>query len=136
MNLIPQRLFDSKDVQILLREGNTCILKKELTQPVLDKEGYISNHVVSILLAGEQRIRSYENESIVVQAGELLVIPRGLYHVSDLLPKQETFHSLLFYFDDSLIREFLSSTQLKEFTRKEVPSHLKLKQRLFLQNAG
>ena len=62
--------------------------------------------MVSILLNGEQRIRSYEGETLVIRAGEILMIPRGLYHVSDLLPKQGTFQSLLFYFDDTLIRSF------------------------------
>lgn len=128
MNVIPQRLFDSKDVHILLRDGNTCILRKELHTPVLEKEGYISNHAISILLAGEQRIRSYEGEFLTLHSGEMLMIPRGLYQVSDLLPQKGSFISLLFYFDDALIRDFLSQTQVSEFSREEIPTHLKLAQ--------
>ena len=54
MILIPQRLFDNPQVTTILRDGNVCILAKELTKPFLQKEGYISNHVISICLAGQQ----------------------------------------------------------------------------------
>jgi AraC-like DNA-binding protein len=60
-----------------------------------------------------------------VKAGEVLFIPRGMYNVSDLLPVAGPFRSLLFYFDDSLIREFLSTSRVTEVSRKAVPDHLK-----------
>ncbi len=125
MILIPQRLFDAPGVATILRDGNVCILQKELTAPVLDRQGYISNHVISILLAGEQRIRTYDEKRIRVKAKEVLFIPRGMYHVSDLIPAGGAFKSLLFYFDDYLIQEFLSTTKVTEFTKKNVPDHLK-----------
>ena len=49
MILIPQRLFDNPKVSTILRDGNVCILRKELTEPVVNRQGYISNHVVSML---------------------------------------------------------------------------------------
>jgi AraC-like DNA-binding protein len=125
MILIPQRLFESPQVHSILRNGNICILHKELTAPVLDREGYISNHVVSVVLEGEQHIRTYEDEIIRVKAGEVLFIPRGMYYVTDLLPEGGNFRSLLFYFDDAIIQEFLSTSKVTEVSREEVPDHLK-----------
>ncbi len=125
MILIPQRLFSDKRVSTILRDGNVCILSKELDEPLVDREGYISNHVISILLSGEQHIRTYDGQSIRVKAGEILFIPRGMYYVSDLLPEAGPFRSLLFYFDDLLIREFLSTSRVAEVSRKAVPDHLK-----------
>jgi len=125
MILIPQRLFGSKGVRTILRDGNVCILEKQLNKAVTEREGYISNHVISILLSGEQRIQTYDEQTIRVQANEVLFIPRGLYYVTDLLPEDGPFRSLLFYFDDAIIQEFLSTSRVSKVARKNVPDHLK-----------
>ena len=124
MKLIPQRLFDNKQVKTILRDGNVCILTKELSAPVLNQEGYITNHVISILFSGHQRIKTYEGQIITVAPMEVVFIPRGLYHVTDLMPEKGKFKSLLFYFDDAIIQEFLSKTKVSEVARQAVPDHL------------
>lgn len=138
MILIPQRLFGAKGVQTLMRDGNVCILRKQLKEPVVQREGYISNHVISIVISGEQRIRTYDDNVLQVRAGELLFIPRGVYYITDLLPKGGSFESLLFYFDDPLIQEFLSTTSIAEVERDTAPDHLKFGQvpivKLFMES--
>lgn len=126
MILIPQRLFNNKEVKTLLRDGNVCILEKKLSKSLHQREGYISNHVISILIAGEQQIKTYEEKVIKVKKGEILFIPKGLYYITDLTPKEGYFHSLLFYFNDSIIQEFLSTVQVDKITDKEVPEFIKL----------
>lgn len=126
MILIPQRLFEDKHVKVILRDGNTAILTKSLDQPIVDRQGYISNHVISIVLAGEQHIRTYDDEWIKVYPNELLFIPRGLYYVSDLMPKGGNFRSLLFYFDDEVIHSFLAKSKVTSFGKEQVPNYLKL----------
>lgn len=125
MILIPQRLFESDQVNIILRDGNVCILSKSLTKPIVKREGYISNHVVSIVLSGEQHIETDDGDLIKVKEGEVLFIPRGLYHISDFLPQNGNFKSLLFYFDDAIIQEFLSTSKITEITKRGVSNHLK-----------
>ncbi len=125
MILIPQRLFESSQVKTILRDGNVCILNKSLTEPVVNREGYISNHVISIVLSGEQKIKTYDDEIIHVKSNEVLFIPRGMYYISDLIPENGKFVSLLFYFDDSIIQEFLSTSKVSEISNKAVPDHLK-----------
>jgi len=125
MILIPQRLFESDQVTTILRDGNVCILSKSLTQPIVEREGYISNHVVSIVLSGEQHIRTFDHQLIKVKANEVLFIPRGMYYISDFLPEEGNFKSLLFYFDDAIIQEFLSTTKVTEISNRAVPDHLK-----------
>lgn len=126
MIVIPQRLFSDPQVRVILRDGNVCILKKSLAAPIREREGYISNHVVSIVLSGQQRIRPFDGAPIQVQAGEFLFIPRGMYYISDLLPQEGPFESLLFYFDDRLIQEFLAVSTVDEFNRNTLPDYLKL----------
>lgn len=127
MILIPQKLFSSAQVQTILREGNVCILQKELTEPLLSREGYASMHVISIILKGEQQIQTYDEEFIRVQAGELLFIPRGMYYITDLLPQTGNFKSLLFYFDEEVIQSFLSDCQIGNINLENAPTHLKIK---------
>lgn len=138
MILIPQRLFGQPQVTTILRDGNVCILKKELLEPVINREGYISNHVIAILLEGEQHIKTYEGHHLKVRPGEVLFIPRGMYHISDLTPKSSTFKSLLFYFDDHIIQDFLSHSKVTEVSNEKAPLYLKFKQvpaiRLFAES--
>lgn len=126
MIVIPQRLFEDRQVKTILRDGNVCILKKELHQPLLQREGYISNHVVSILFEGKQVIQPFEGEAIEVEAGQVLFIPRGMYHITDLLPEEGVFSSLLFYFDDALIQDFLAQKRLNQVSKTDLPMHLVL----------
>lgn len=126
MIVIPQRLFGNQEVTTLLRDGNVCILEKKLSQSLYQREGYISNHVIVILLDGQQKIKTYEENVITIEKGAILFIPRGLYHITDLIPKEGCFHSVLFYFDDAIIQEFLSTVRVNNFTKKEIPEFLKL----------
>ncbi|MEM9919856.1 MAG: AraC family transcriptional regulator [Bacteroidota bacterium] len=126
MILIPQRLFSDARVKVILRDGNNCILTKELQEPLLKRQGYISNHVISVLLAGEQHIETYEGRQLVVKPNEIIFIPRGLYYISDLIPSGGHFKSVLFYFDDRTIHEFLSTSKVTAFSKEAAPDHLHL----------
>jgi len=124
MILIPQKLFNSPQVTTILRDGNVCILSKELLNPLIKREGYISNHVISMVLEGEQVIKTYDEKIIRVKKNEVLFIPRGMYYITDLLPDKGAFKSLLFYFDDSIIEQFLATSKVTEISNKSVPDHL------------
>ncbi|MEL6142424.1 MAG: hypothetical protein AAFU67_12475 [Bacteroidota bacterium] len=138
MILIPQRLFADPQVSILLRQENTCILRKELTQPLIQREAYVANHVISFVLAGEQKLKTYDEHLISVKEGEIVFLPRGVYYVTDLLPAQGHFKSVLFYFDDELIHSFLRHSKVTEIHQRKAPDHLKFEQlpkvRLFVES--
>ncbi|WP_020570925.1 AraC family transcriptional regulator [Neolewinella persica] len=128
MILIPQRLFNDKNVRTLMQDGNTCILHKELPEALIGREAYVSNHVISVVLAGEQRIKTYDDNVIHVRAGELVFLPRGVYYVTDLKPAADNFRSLLFYFDDEQIHAFLQHSRVMEADHQAAPDHLKFEQ--------
>jgi len=128
MILIPQILFENPKVRIIFRDGNSSILIKKLNESLVNREGYISNHVISMVLAGTQSIKNFDEQVIRIAAGEAVFIPRGMYYVTDLIPENESFKSLLFYFDDSLIQEFLSAVKVNEISRTAASDHLKFNQ--------
>ena len=124
MILVPQRLFTAPNVCVLARDGNNCALHKQLPEALLDREAYVANHVVSLVISGRQVIRTYEDEVISAGAGEVLFLPRGVYYITDLLPQKGNFASLLFYFDDDAIHRFLSDVTVTEVDRNQAPGHL------------
>jgi len=45
MILIPQRLFGNKEVKTIFRDGNVCLLEKQLSESLLNREGYTGRSV-------------------------------------------------------------------------------------------
>lgn len=130
MILVPQRLFSAPTVQTLARDGNNCLLHKQLPTAQLEREAYVANHAVSLVQSGRQVIRTYEDNIVTAQAGEALFLPRGVYYITDLLPaSKQPFSSLLCYFDDTTIHRFLSTLTVTEVDRSQAPDHLKFPER-------
>lgn len=125
MILVPQRLFTAPTVRVLARDGNNAVLLKTLPAEQVDREAYVANHVVSLILSGRQVIRTYDEKVVSARAGEALFLPRGMYYVTDLLPAKGAFSSLLFYFDDDAVQRFLSDVLVTEVERDAGPNHLR-----------
>jgi AraC-like DNA-binding protein len=133
MILVPQRLFTAPSVRTIAKEGNNCLLHKQLSDAQVNQEAYVANHVVSLVLSGRQLIRTYDEDVISASAGEVLFLPRGVYYITDLLPSKGTFSSLLFYFDDDIIHRFLCDTDVMEVDRNAAPDHLHFPESTVLQ---
>lgn len=125
MILVPQRLFNDPRVKTLTREGNNCILQKHLTASLQEREAYVANHVVSLVISGRQTITTYEEKTVSAGPGDVLFLPRGVYYITDLISGREGFESLLFYFDDEAIHRFLTDTSVTEVNRDNAPEFLK-----------
>ncbi len=126
MIVIPQKLFNDPQVSTILRDDNVCILQKELPNPLNNREGYVASHAISFVQSGEQIIKFYNGEEVKIKANQLVIIPRGVYYISDLISSGEQFKSLLFYFDDDIIHQFLSSINHTEFQKEDSSQHLLL----------
>ncbi len=111
MKIVPQNLYNSKHIQVLSQDGQSCILYKDIKLPHANQEAYISSHVLTIIIKGEKRVSTYDGEVITIHDNEMAFLPKDLYVVSDFSPAYSTFKSFLFFFDDSIIDEFLSAKQ-------------------------
>lgn len=134
MMLIPQRLFNAPGVRTLARDKNRCVLHKRLTAPVLEREAYVSQHVVSVVVQGKQSLTTYEGITLNVAAGEAVFLPRGLYYVTDLLSEDKAFESLLFYFDDADIHNFLTGTNVGDERPKMRQNYLRFPRSTYLRS--
>lgn len=133
MLVVPHQLIGLKNIQSLGTSGGACILQKTLNTPVLERESYISEHVISYVLQGKQHITTYDGEVETIHANELLFLPRGLYIISDLLPQNKEFKSILFYFDNMILERFLKKIKAIS-THENAPTFLKVKSDFLLQN--
>lgn len=109
---IPQRLLNQPFIKQILNDGQSYILKKKLTQPTLNQEGYIAKSVLSMVTKGVQQITTYEGQIMQIPAGKMVFLPKGLYNVSDLFTDNQGFESWLFFIDESIITHFLQQKPL------------------------
>ncbi len=111
MKIVPQNLYNSKHIQVLAHDGQSCILYKDIKLPHANQEAYISSHVLTIITEGEKRVSTYDGEVITIHGNEMAFLAKDIYVISDFSPAYSTFKSFLFFFDDSIIEEYLSSRQ-------------------------
>ncbi len=109
---IPQRLLNQPFIEQVLNDGQSYVLKKKLTEPTLNREGYIAKSVLSMVTKGIQQITTYEGKVVQIPAGKMIFLPKGLYNVSDLFVDNQGFESWLFFIEDSVITQFLQQKPL------------------------
>ena len=106
MIVVPEKLLSLPNVERIIDNGRSYILRKKLSSPTLNRESYVSKHAISVVLNGEQRINSFDGEMIVIRQNQLAFIPKGLYTVSDLMPQGGHFESILFYIEEEIVKDF------------------------------
>lgn len=105
---IPSRLLQEDFVTVLLQSPQAVLLRKELSKSTGGRQSYVSRHAITAVIQGEQSIQSDKGEKIKVQAGEMAVMRRGLYTVTDLVLKDGRFEACLIFFEEELLSSFES----------------------------
>lgn len=126
IKILPQLFYESQEFKKLLVDGLSCIIHKKLDQPVWHKEGYVSTHAITLVLNGLLRIENDQDMMTDVPAGKMVFLPKGLYTISDIMPKNGNFEALVFFFEEKVITEFIDSLNLKnkECSKQKCISHL------------
>ena len=113
MTVTPKRLLDLDFIQVFHQSRQLVLLKKVLDSPRENQESFLSMHALSYVKKGIQRIEPFEGNIIQVQAGEIAVIKKGLYTVTDILSPKEGFEAHLIFFTDSILQEVLKLHDVK-----------------------
>lgn len=114
--VLPQALYENNAIHKILRDGQSCVLYKEIGQNTLHKEGYVSTHAITMVLQGRLQIEKYGCGMETVQEGQMIFVPKGLYMISDiLLPHKEPFVAMVFFFDEALIDSFIDSLGKRKY---------------------
>lgn len=122
--ILPQKFYDDPAIRKILVDGFSCVIHKKLDAPVLGKEGFLSAHAVTMVMQGTLRIENADGLFDEISAGKMVLLPKGLYTVSDILPRGGNFEAMMFFFEPEVIRQFLDSLAFKAVGKEKSPTHL------------
>jgi AraC family transcriptional regulator, exoenzyme S synthesis regulatory protein ExsA len=123
VRILPQQFFDDPAMRKILTDGPSCVIHKNLSTPTFGKEGFLSAHAITMVLQGTLRVENADGLFDEVPAGWMALLPKGLYTVSDILPKGGNFEAMMFFFDTELVRQFLDSLSFKPDSKGKSPTH-------------
>jgi AraC-like DNA-binding protein len=110
IRILPQAMYERDDIHKILRDGQSCVLYKEIGETTLHKEGFVSTHALTLVLQGRLQIEKSGYGIKIVNEGQMIFVPKGLYMISDiLLPDNKPFKAMVFFFDEALIESFVES---------------------------
>lgn len=107
MKVVPQAFYQHSNTEKILVDGLSSVLYKSVTNADLQNQRYLSTHAITLVLKGALRIEDYEGTLQIIEKDRLIFLPKGLYMISDIIPKNETFDALVFFFDDTVTHSFL-----------------------------
>lgn len=134
MTITPKRLLGLDFVQVFHRSPQLVLLKKVLDSPRENQQSFLSMHALSYVKKGIQRIEPLEEELIQVQAGEIAIIKKGLYTVTDILSPKDGFEAYLLFFTDSLLEEVLKLHDIRMPLEQKVSHFFTLKAPDYLEH--
>ena len=113
LKILPQLFYQDPKITKALVDGLSCIVHKQLSEPVLRKEGYVSTHAITLVLKGILRAETDEGVAKQVNENEMIFLPKGIYTISNILPRDGVFEAVVFFFDEELIATFINAVNLK-----------------------
>ncbi len=109
VRILPQHFYQNPDVRTLLADGHSCVLHKKVSGPVLGKEGYVSEHAITLVLRGRLRVEAADGLFVEVPEGKMILLPKGIYTVTDIFPAGDYFEATLFFFEKAVLERFVAS---------------------------
>jgi len=110
MKIVPQLLYQHKNVKKIMVDGLSSIVHKSIDTIDTETDHYLATHVISIVLKGKLKIQTYyEAEQFLASQNQVIFIPKGRYMISDIIPENEEFEAVFFFIEDDLISSFLES---------------------------
>ena len=105
MVTVPDRLFDAPGVRTLHRSAGLAVLRKRVGEVLHERPSYVAMHALTLVSEGRQVVYDAEGgRRIRVGPGEVGVMRRGLYSISDLLAGSSGgFATTLVFVDDALL---------------------------------
>lgn len=120
LKILPQLFYQDPKITKVLVDGLSAVIHKKLSEPVLGKEGYVSTHAITLVLKGLLRAENDEGHVTQVHENQMIFLPKGIYTISDIIPRDHEFEAVVFFFDEELIGAFINSVNLKLKKDKQV----------------
>ncbi|WP_120498233.1 AraC family transcriptional regulator [Kiloniella sp. EL199] len=117
--VIPEGLSEFLDVQIVMKYDQKSIYHKQIKSSAMNVEFF--NNVASLcfVVKGKETFITSREEEIVVHEGEMIMLPRNVFMVSNFSNREGPLEALLFFFDHGVISEF--EQQNRAFSSNPLP---------------
>lgn len=109
MIVVPQSFLQDPHTEILMKDGLSCVVKKEASAVNPNNDRYVTVHGFTLVQEGELVVTTEHGVTKRVKEGEIIFLPKSLYLISDIIPNKSSFKAIVFFIDDSIIEEFLES---------------------------
>ena len=106
MKTVPRIFFDHPAIETLFMDGNAAVFFKKVQAPSERNERFVSAHAITLVLSGQLKVDDSDGNFVLVEAGGMVFLPKGIYFVSDFLPEDGSFEALVFFFPDQMLEEW------------------------------
>ncbi|MEM0997015.1 MAG: AraC family transcriptional regulator [Bacteroidota bacterium] len=103
MRVVPQAFYQNPHLKKILADGLCSVIYKRVTQVDENRDRYLAAHALTLVQHGSLKITTYDGQFLAVGEGELIFLPKGLYIITDRLPRKRPFEALVCFFDDELL---------------------------------
>ncbi|GAB5524737.1 MAG: hypothetical protein Roseis2KO_26090 [Roseivirga sp.] len=114
MRVVPEAFYQATSVKKIMVDGRCCIIHKQTREQDLDNQRLLSAHALTVVRRGGLVVHTDEGIPVKVSNGQMVLLPKGLYAITDLIPENDVFEAVVFFFDDDLIEQYLQSKNLDQ----------------------
>ena len=109
LETLPKSLYSNSNIEIFMNNKNSAIIHKILNENLVDKKMYLSSLALVYITSGEQIIRNKEGNVTRISEGNMLLLKKDRYLVSDFVTKSSVFEAIIFFLDDDVIEKYALS---------------------------
>lgn len=104
--IIPDGLESFVDATRVMRRGDAAIFHKLIRADALGVEFMTRAPCLCFVINGRESFRTPAGDELVVRAGEMIMLPRNIFMVSDFLSAAGPLEAFLFFFDQATVSAF------------------------------
>jgi AraC-like DNA-binding protein len=120
----PSSTFDRHD-HYQLQLGNAPLARYRKATSAGKRTSFITEHTLVFVLQGHKFLH-IEEQTYTAEVGQVLLMKRGIYAMSEFVPDGLNYEALLLFFTDDFVRKFLHTHQLTIAKSPATAAHLVL----------
>jgi AraC-like DNA-binding protein len=114
--------FDKRDNDAL-QLGNTPLARYRKATAVDKRTSFITEHTIVFVLHGHKYLH-FEDDTHMAEPGQLVILKRGIYAMSEFVAEGLNYEALLIFFTDEFVKKFLHTHQLTSNQSPATAGHL------------
>ncbi len=105
---IPKALYEMRDIKPMLFNGESAIFHKDLERDLINIEFHTRVPCIVYIETGKEVITTCNNDSVEINSGEAIFLPKGLNLYSDYIHEGNGLNAYLLFFGSDVLSRFLS----------------------------